>query len=226
MSYEIKKPITEKQRVDFIVEYNGLKFEDTEMFLFALEADEIMGEKEIEIEGETVTIPYPVKNPDYPTIELAQAKTVKIAENDAARDTALYQGVVYKNVLFDSDTDQKINLLAIVSTMSDVNSEIVNSESTGTDNNANSELENSELTNNVTDNSQFTTHDSHIIWYGKDNQPLTCSKEDLINIGGLITQLHSFCWNKNAEIKSAIAKAKTLNALNKISIDYTLPADE
>lgn len=187
MSYEIKKPITDIQRVDFIVEHNGLKFEDTEMFLFALEADEIMGEKEIEIEGETITIPYPVKNPDYPAIELAQAKALKIAENDTARDTALYQGVVYKNVLFDSDTDQKINLLAIVSTMDD---------------------------------------EQTLVWYGKDNQPLTCSKEDLINIGGLITQLHSFCWNKNAEIKAAIAKAKTLTALNKITIDYTLPADE
>ena len=187
MSYEIKKPITDIQRADFIVAYNGLKFEDTEMFLFALEADEIMGEKEIEIEGETVTIPYPVKNPDYPAIELEKAKQAKIVENDTARDAALYQGVVYKNVLFDSDTDQKINLLAIVSTMDD---------------------------------------EQTIVWYGKDNQPLTCSKEDLINIGGLITQLHGFCWNKNAEIKAAIAKAKTLNALNKISIDYTLPADD
>ena len=57
MSYEIKKPITEKQKVDFIVEYNhnqGLKieegtdtYEDDELtfkgdFLFALEPNEIM----------------------------------------------------------------------------------------------------------------------------------------------------------------------------------------
>lgn len=114
MCYEIKKPITDKQRADFITEYNyakGLRIEDTEMFLFALELDEIMGEKEIEIdvpdydedgnpimidveetitvidydnEGnpigehteiikkqvqkthkETITVPYPVKDPDY-----------------------------------------------------------------------------------------------------------------------------------------------------------------
>lgn len=78
MCYEIKKPITDKEKADFIVEYNhnqGLKIEDTEMFLFALEPDEIMGEKEIEIEvvdpetgethTETITVPYPVKDPDY-----------------------------------------------------------------------------------------------------------------------------------------------------------------
>lgn len=78
MCYEIKKPITDEQRIDFIVQYNhgrGLRIEDTEMFLFALEPDEIMGEKEIEIEvvdpetgethTETITIPYPVKDPDY-----------------------------------------------------------------------------------------------------------------------------------------------------------------
>lgn len=60
MSYELKKPITDTQKADFIVEYNhnqGLRIEDTEMFLFALEPNEIMGEKEIEIDV-----------PDYETI--------------------------------------------------------------------------------------------------------------------------------------------------------------
>lgn len=114
MSYEIRKPITEKERADFIVQYNhnqGLRIEDTEMYLFALEKNEIMGEKEIEIEVpdydeegnpimieyedtetvidydeegnpigsheitviktkqqthiETITIPYPIVDPDY-----------------------------------------------------------------------------------------------------------------------------------------------------------------
>ena len=130
MCYEIKKPITDKQRADFIVEYNhnqGLRIEDTEMFLFALEPDEIMGEKEIEIdvpdfdkdgnpimieveeeitvidyddEGnpigeheetitkhvqkthkETITVPYPVKDPDYEE---------KQAEKERQRLDALY----------------------------------------------------------------------------------------------------------------------------------------
>ena len=128
-----------------------------------------------------------VLNPDWGEIELQKAKEQKIVENDIARDIALNQGVVYKDVLFDSDTDQKVNLLAIVSTMSD---------------------------------------DDTIVWYGKDNQPLLCNKQDLINIGGLITQLHSFCWNKNALIKAEINQAETVEEVEAIVIDYTTPINE
>lgn len=110
-----------------------------------------------------------------------QAKETKIQANDTARDEALLQGVIYKDVLFDSDTDQKINLLAIVSTMSD---------------------------------------EDVITWFGMDNVPLECTKLDLINIGGLITALHSFCWNKNAEIKEAINNATTIEEVDAIVIDY------
>lgn len=115
--------------------------------------------------------------------KLEEAKQAKIQENDLKRDETLNQGVKYKGVLFDSDTDQKVNLLAIVSTLGD---------------------------------------EDIITWYGKDNQPLECSKEDLINIGGLITQLHTFCWNKNAEIKALINDAETLEEVNNIVIDYTI----
>ena len=82
MCYELKKPYSLEKRAAFVMEYNnsrGLKIEDTEMYLFALEPNEIMGTKEIEIEvpdeveegeeqtyhTETITIPYPVINPDY-----------------------------------------------------------------------------------------------------------------------------------------------------------------
>ena len=65
-----------------------------------------------------------------------------------------------------------------------------------------------------------------IIWFGKDNQPLECNKQDLINIGGLITQLHSFCWNKNALIKEEINEATTVAEVEAIVIDYTLPEGE
>lgn len=61
-----------------------------------------------------------------------------------------------------------------------------------------------------------------VVWYGKDNQPLLCNKEDLANIGGLITQLHSFCWNKNALIKDEINGAQTIEELEEIEIDYTM----
>lgn len=91
MSYELKKPVTDRQKADFIVEYNynqGLRIEDTEMYLFALEPNEMMGEKEIEIEvidpetgethTETITIPYPVINPDYEQ-EQARKEAERIA---------------------------------------------------------------------------------------------------------------------------------------------------
>lgn len=124
---------------------------------------------------------------EYNLIELNKAKQVKIQENDTARDEALNQGVTYKDILFDSDTDQKVNLLATVSMMSD---------------------------------------DDVITWYGKDNQPLVCTKQDLLNIGGLITQLHSFCWTKNAEIKSEISEATTSEELDNIEIDYVLAVED
>ena len=113
------------------------------------------------------------------------AKEAKIQENDEKRDIALIAGVTYKNILFDSDTDQKVNLLAMVSAMAD---------------------------------------DDTIIWFGMNNEPLECTKLDLIAIGGLITTLHSFCWAKNAEIKQLIAEAETIEAVNAIEIDYTIPA--
>ena len=112
---------------------------------------------------------------------LEQAKEAKIIENDTVRDEALLSGVTYKNVLFDSDTDQKVNLLATLTMLEEGQT---------------------------------------IIWYGMDNQPLECDKQDLINIGGLITQLHSFCWNKNAEIKQAVNQAETVEEVENIAISY------
>ena len=73
MCYELKKPFCEEERINFIVQYNRkdcLKIEETDFFLFALEANEIMGEKEIEIEVpdyETVIEEY--QEPVYKTVE-------------------------------------------------------------------------------------------------------------------------------------------------------------
>lgn len=133
-------------------------------------------DKYIVVEGELVL------NPEYEDIMLERVKVSKINENDTARDEALNAGVEYKDVLFDSDTDQKVNLLATVGSMSD----------------------------------EDTT-----IWFGMDNTPLECSKQDLINIGGLITTLHTFCWTRNAEIKYAISEAETIEEVEAIEIDYT-----
>ena len=112
---------------------------------------------------------------------LKMAKEQKISENDEKRDIKLLEGVTYNNVLFDSDTDQKINLLATVSRMSDTDT---------------------------------------ITWFGMDNQGLLCTKADLIAIGGLITELHSFCWENNAYIKEQIANAETVEEVEDIVISY------
>jgi len=122
-----------------------------------------------------------ILNPEWGAILLEQAKKEKIKENDIARDNALNQGVEYKGILFDSDTDQKVNLLATVSTMGETDI---------------------------------------ITWFGMDNQPLECNKEDLIFIGSLITELHSFCWGRNAEIKALINEAETVEVINNIEINY------
>ena len=59
-----------------------------------------------------------------------------------------------------------------------------------------------------------------ITWFGMDNQPLLCTKQDLINIGGLITQLHTHCWTLNTAYKQAINNASTIEELEGIEIDY------
>lgn len=168
---------------DILLSYSDKKYDEN-----CLETD-IITKEELDKDPKKVIVQDGelVLNPDYPEIALQEAKEAKIQENDVARDEALNQGVEYKDVLFDSDTDQKVNLLAIVSTMDD---------------------------------------EQTIIWFGKDNQPLECNKQDLINIGGLITRLHSFCWNKNALIKAKINNAATIEEVEAIVIDYTQPTPE
>ena len=124
-----------------------------------------------------------VLNPNWDDIELDEAKQAKISQNDLIRDIALNQGVIYKDVLFDSDTDQKVNLLATLTMLEEGQT---------------------------------------VIWYGMDNQPLECDDTDLSNIGDLITQLHSYCWNKNAFIKTEIENAATVEEVNAIEINYEM----
>lgn len=123
-----------------------------------------------------------VLNPEWDNILLQQEKDKKIKENDTLRDAALNQGVTYNNVLFDSDTDQKVNLLAMVNIMNDTDT---------------------------------------IEWFGKNAGSLICTKQDLINIGTLVSQLHSFCWGLNDKIKKEIRAAKTVEEVKAIEIDYT-----
>lgn len=117
----------------------------------------------------------------YEEYQLYKLKDNKIILNDELRDNALLGGITYKYILFDSDTDQKINLLSTVETLSD---------------------------------------EDTIVWYGMNNEPLLCSKEDLYNIGYLIKELTTYCWTHNAEIKQAIQGAETLEELEAIEINY------
>lgn len=161
--------------------------------------DKILGKSQCECSGEyTVCIPITsdiynnfeqyiysngeiIINPEWDNIQLDNAKESKIAENDTVRDKKLLEGVTYSNVLFDSDNEQKINLLAKYSMMSDTDT---------------------------------------VVWYGMDNQPLLCTKDDLMAIGQLIETLHTFCWENNAYIKEQIAQAKTIEQLEEIDISY------
>lgn len=124
MSFELKKPYSLEERASFVMEYNnrrGLRIEDTEMYLFALEPNEIMGTKEIEIEvpdeegeeqTETITIPYPVINPDY---EEEQAEIREAAFNKAFFLTSL--GYVRRSVKMadGSHKDFLSDLLPVIS---------------------------------------------------------------------------------------------------------------
>lgn len=122
-----------------------------------------------------------IKNPEWDNIYLEQKKQELIVKNDRLRDEKLLEGVTYNNVLFDSDTDQKTNLLATYQMLSD---------------------------------------EDTITWYGKDNKALLCTKNDLLAIGNLIIQLHSYCWNMNAYIKEQIENAQNLEELENVIINY------
>lgn len=117
----------------------------------------------------------------YEEYQLYNLKREKVALNDELRDSALLGGVEYQNVLFDSDTDQKTNIIGKVMTMSDTDT---------------------------------------VVWYGMNNNALLCTKADLMAIGQLITELHSFCWQNNAYIKEQIENAETIEELEQIEINY------
>jgi len=59
------------------------------------------------------------QTPDYLARKLEEAKEAKLAENKQKRDARLIGGVDYEGVLFDSDTDSKINISIQLSEMND-----------------------------------------------------------------------------------------------------------
>ena len=168
----LKPPYTEDEKDNFInkylAEYQILKVGEE---LQAWGYDEF----------DTAEIIKPSLPEPTPEQKLENAKITKTQDNDTLRDEALNRGVTYNNILFDSDTDQKANLMGAIFQMGDADT---------------------------------------VEWFGMNNDSLICTKEDLLNIGGLITQLHSFVWNRNAEIKEQIKEATTIEEVEEININY------
>ena len=93
---KLNKPYTDKQRMDFIVEQNhklGYEIKETELALEAWGTDNIE--------------------------KLEQAKQAKLQENKTIREQFLVSGVEYKDILWDSDIEQKLNISVQVASMGD-----------------------------------------------------------------------------------------------------------
>lgn len=165
--------------MDFIVQYNhnlGYFIHEIEAQnkIWALLPNEIWDENQNK----------PIIDLSYEQRMLDEAKKNKLSENIKKRDERLNAGIIYQNILFDSDTDQKVNLLAMADMM---------------------------------------TESDTIIWLGKENHPLNCTKQDLLNIGNLIVQLTSAIWGSeglNQYYINAINNCSTVEAVNNIVIDY------
>ena len=178
MSYFLNY-LSEKERMDFIVQYNhnlGYFIHEIEAQnkIWALLPNEIWDESQNK----------PIVDLSYEQRMLDEAKKNKLSENIKKRDERLNAGIIYQNILFDSDTDQKVNLLAMADMM---------------------------------------TESDTIIWLGKENHPLNCTKQDLLNIGNLIIQLTSAIWGGgglNQQYINAINNCSTVEEVNNIVIDY------
>ena len=83
MSYKLEYPYTEKERLDFIVQYNhnqGLRIEETGIAVYALEANEIMEGGE------------PVINPNYEA-------ELELKERERIAMLSLTRGDVFRGLL-------------------------------------------------------------------------------------------------------------------------------
>ena len=98
MAFYLNKPFTNKEFASFVCEHQGLKsFETISAFCF-LEPDEF-------IENDKI-----VKNLNYENEQLILAKNLKYSENEKLREEFFLQGVVYKNINFEMDLEQRQNL--------------------------------------------------------------------------------------------------------------------
>lgn len=176
MSYILYKPYTDEEKANFVCLHQGLQNHEDDVAFYFLENNEMLQDGEIII------------NPNYDAEQLEKAKTRKLEENCTKRDERLMTGVIYKSVIFDSDTDQKVNLMFKANSMDDTET---------------------------------------IVWLGKYNTPLICTKADLLIIGNLIAELTSEIWGEdglNVNYQNTINACQTVEEVNSIIIDYYNPS--
>lgn len=128
--------------------------------------------------------------PEYIEKQLNEAKNQKLLENTQKRDERLNAGVYYKNILFDSDVDQKTNLQFIAATLGD---------------------------------------DETIVWNGKNNEPLECTKGDILALGAEIAKLTMAIWGQgglNLTYINAINSAQTIEELEAVNIEYPMETNK
>lgn len=138
-------------------------------------------EEEYALDGDE----YVLKDAEWYAKELQKAKEEKLKENETIREQFLVSGVEYKDLLWDSDIEQKLNISVQLASMGD---------------------------------------EDTVVWVSMDGvTSLECTKQDLMNIGMLLTQMTAYVWQyKNPEIKVAINNAQTLEELDAIEIVYSL----
>ena len=218
--YKIKKPISDTQRADFIVEYNhnkGLKIEegtdtytDNDLtfkgeFLFALEPNEIMQTEEAEIdvpdvveEGEeqtyhkeTVEIYKPVVDPNWEEEQLTKAKAAKYNEANNGAKTFLESG----NALFEFEEGKHIE---------------------ATDGNI-AKLTAYALAY-VTGQLEPT---ETVVWNSKEDETVELTAEQIGNIVKGLGYVQAYVWSVQfPQYLQAIETAETIEEVQAINIEY------
>lgn len=113
MAYELLKPYTDKERIDFIVTYNhmqGLRIEETDEALYALEANEIMVDGHPEVDPDYEEKQRQKEKERIQTLSMTRSDffdgTIKAFGADDAALLQIVQTVIGQTEM--SDTEKKI----------------------------------------------------------------------------------------------------------------------
>lgn len=101
MTHKLDKPCTLEARMNFINLYEcqqHLRLFDTDDALYALEENEIMQNDK------------PIVDPNWEKEKLEELRSLKYDQNEFQRNQFLSYDIIYKEVAFDSDLEQRQNL--------------------------------------------------------------------------------------------------------------------